>query len=104
MLANEQVVNGGFCWRHEDTRVEAREIEQWFLKTTAYADELLGDLQELEGVWPDRVIAMQRNWIGKSTGAKVFFAVARGEWRVASEEKKPQHPPFAKNTRDGTLC
>jgi leucyl-tRNA synthetase len=85
VLANEQVVNGGFCWRHEDTRVEAREIEQWFLKTTAYADELLGDLQELEGVWPDRVIAMQRNWIGKSTGAKVFF-------EVASEETKTQDP------------
>jgi len=76
VLANEQVVNGGFCWRHEDTRVEAREIEQWFLKTTAYADQLLDDLQELEGGWPDRVIAMQRNWIGKSTGAKVWFEVA----------------------------
>ena len=79
VLANEQVVNGGFCWRHEDTRVEAREIAQWFLKTTAYADELLGDLEELEGTWPDRVIAMQRNWIGKSTGARVFFAVASEE-------------------------
>ena len=75
VLANEQVVNGGFCWRHEDTRVEAREIEQWFLKTTAYADQLLDDLKTLEGGWPDRVIAMQRNWIGKSTGAKVWFSV-----------------------------
>ncbi len=76
VLANEQVVNGGYCWRHEDTKVEAREIEQWFLKTTAYADQLLDDLKELEGGWPDRVIAMQRNWIGKSTGAKVLFEVA----------------------------
>jgi leucyl-tRNA synthetase len=76
VLANEQVVNGGFCWRHEDTRVEAREIEQWFLKTTAYSDQLLEDLKQLEGGWPDRVIAMQRNWIGKSTGAKVLFEVA----------------------------
>jgi len=75
VLANEQVVNGGYCWRHEDTLVEAREIEQWFLKTTAYAEELLGDLQLLEGGWPERVITMQRNWIGKSTGAKVWFAV-----------------------------
>jgi leucyl-tRNA synthetase len=75
VLANEQVVNGGFCWRHEDTRVEAREIEQWFLKTTAYAEQLLDDLQELEGTWPDRVVAMQRNWIGKSTGAKVWFPI-----------------------------
>jgi leucyl-tRNA synthetase len=75
VLANEQVVNGGFCWRHEDTRVEAREIEQWFLKTTAYAEALLEDLKLLEGGWPERVITMQRNWIGKSTGAKVWFAV-----------------------------
>jgi leucyl-tRNA synthetase len=76
VLANEQVVNGGYCWRHEDTLVESREIEQWFLKTTAYADQLLDDLKELEGGWPERVILMQRNWIGKSQGAKVKFAVA----------------------------
>jgi leucyl-tRNA synthetase len=75
VLANEQVVNGGYCWRHEDTLVESREIEQWFLKTTAYADQLLDDLKELEGGWPERVILMQRNWIGKSQGAKVKFAV-----------------------------
>jgi leucyl-tRNA synthetase len=76
VLANEQVINGGYCWRHEDTLVESREIEQWFLKTTAYADQLLDDLKELEGGWPERVILMQRNWIGKSQGAKVKFAVA----------------------------
>jgi leucyl-tRNA synthetase len=76
VLANEQVVNGGYCWRHEDTRVEVREIEQWFLKTTAYAEQLLDDLKLLEGGWPDRVITMQRNWIGKSVGAKIWFAVA----------------------------
>jgi len=76
VLANEQVVNGGYCWRHEDTLVEAREIEQWFLKTTAYADQLLDDLKLLEGGWPERVITMQRNWIGKSTGAKVWFGIA----------------------------
>jgi len=75
VLANEQVINGGYCWRHEDTRVESREIEQWFLKTTEYADQLLDDLKELEGKWPERVILMQRNWIGKSDGAKVKFAV-----------------------------
>jgi leucyl-tRNA synthetase len=76
VLANEQVVNGGFCWRHEDARVEARDIEQWFLRTTAYAEQLLEDLKELEGGWPERVITMQRNWIGKSVGAKVWFDVA----------------------------
>jgi leucyl-tRNA synthetase len=79
VLANEQVVNGGFCWRHEDTRVEARDIEQWFLRTTAYAEQLLEDLKELEGGWPERVITMQRNWIGKSVGAKVWFEVEDGE-------------------------
>jgi len=76
VLANEQVVNGGYCWRHEDTLVESREIEQWFLKTTGYAEQLLDDLKELEGGWPERVILMQRNWIGKSQGTKVKFAVA----------------------------
>ena len=75
VLANEQVVNG-FCWRHEGTLVESREIEQWFLRTTTYAEQLLGDLKLLEGGWPERVITMQRNWIGKSTGTKVRFAVA----------------------------
>jgi leucyl-tRNA synthetase len=75
VLANEQVVNGGYCWRHEDTLVEARDIEQWFLKTTAYAQQLLDDLKLLEGGWPERVIAMQRNWIGRSTGAKVWFTI-----------------------------
>ena len=77
VLANEQVVNG-YCWRHEDTLVETREIEQWFLKTTAYADQLIDDLKTLEAGWPERVITMQRNWIGKSQGAKVKFAVAPG--------------------------
>jgi leucyl-tRNA synthetase len=78
VLANEQVV-AGYCWRHEDTLVESREIEQWFLKTTAYSEQLLDDLKLLEGGWPERVITMQRNWIGKSTGAKVRFALESGE-------------------------
>ena len=87
VLANEQVVNGGYCWRHEDTRVEAREIEQWFLKITAYAEQLLEDLKQLEGAWPDRVIAMQRNWIGKSVGAKVWFAI-EGRKEVSSQRTR----------------
>jgi leucyl-tRNA synthetase len=72
VLANEQVVDG-CCWRHETTPVEQRELEQWFLRITAYADELLADTKELEGGWPERVIAMQRNWIGRSEGAEVDF-------------------------------
>jgi leucyl-tRNA synthetase len=71
VLANEQVVNG-CCWRHEDTLVEQRELEQWFVRTTKYAEELLRDLGRLEG-WPDKVRTMQRNWIGRSEGALVDF-------------------------------
>jgi leucyl-tRNA synthetase len=85
VLANEQVINGGYCWRHEDTLVESREIEQWFLRTTAYAEQLLDDLNQLEGGWPERVILMQRNWIGKSQGAKVKFAVAEAAGSEAIE-------------------
>ncbi len=75
VLANEQVVNG-CCWRHEDTPVEQRALEQWFLRITAYAEELLRDLDKLEGGWPERVITMQRNWIGRSEGAEIDFRLA----------------------------
>ncbi len=75
VLANEQVVDGG-CWRHEDTPVEQRELEQWFLKITAYADELLNDIRKLEDGWPERVLIMQRNWIGRSEGTDVDFRLA----------------------------
>jgi leucyl-tRNA synthetase len=73
VLANEQVV-GGRCWRHEDTVVEQRDLTQWFLRITKYADELLEGLEKLEG-WPEKVRTMQRNWIGRSEGALVDFAV-----------------------------
>ena len=73
VLANEQVVDG-CCWRHEDTPVIERELEQWFLKTTAYADQLLDDMKELVR-WPERVLTMQKNWIGKSIGTFVDFTV-----------------------------
>lgn len=77
-LANEQA-EGGFCWRHEDTPVELREMEQWFIRVTNYADELLDALNTLEGGWPDRVLAMQRNWIGRSRGAEVDWKTEDGE-------------------------
>ena len=73
VLANEQVV-AGRCWRHEDTIVEQRDLTQWFLRITKYADELLEGLDKLEG-WPEKVRTMQRNWIGRSEGAHVDFAV-----------------------------
>ena len=71
-LANEEVVNGK-CWRHENTEVIQKELEQWFLKTTAYADELLKDIEKLE--WSDKIKTLQRNWIGKSEGLLVDFSI-----------------------------
>src|ERR1700685_3474593 len=74
VLANEQVVEG-CCWRHETTPVEQRALEQWVLRTTVYADELLRDLAQLEGARPERLLTMQRNWIGRSEGAEVDFTI-----------------------------
>ena len=76
VLANEQVVDG-CCWRHEDTAVEQRALDQWFFRITAYADELLDHMKQLEGGWPDRVLTMQRNWIGRSEGTEVDFGKIR---------------------------
>ena len=73
VLANEQVVDGA-CWRC-GTTVETRDLEQWFLKITHYADELLDALDTLSK-WPEKVVTMQRNWIGRSEGARVRFALA----------------------------
>ena len=73
VLANEQVVNG-CCWRHEELLVEQRNLEQWFYRITAYAQELLDGLDALEG-WPEKVRTMQRNWIGRSEGTEVDFAL-----------------------------
>ncbi len=73
VLANEQVLSDGTCWRCKSV-VEKRELEQYFLKITEYAQELLDDLDELPG-WPDRVKAMQANWIGRSEGAEVDFTL-----------------------------
>ena len=75
VLANEQVIDG-LCWRC-DSHVVQKDLTQWFLKITAYGDELLQDLARLEGGWPDRVLAMQRNWIGKSTGAAITFGLEK---------------------------
>ena len=110
VLANEQVV-GGCCWRHESTLVEQRELEQWFLRITNYADELLRDLDKLAD-WPEKVRTMQRNWIGRSEGALVSFKVegesgAAGDsimvfttridtiYGATSIQLAPQHPMVA---------
>jgi leucyl-tRNA synthetase len=73
VLANEQVIGDGVCWRCKSA-VEKRELEQWYLRITEYAQELLDDLDTLPG-WPDRVKTMQANWIGRSEGAEVEFAL-----------------------------
>jgi len=72
VLANEQVIDGK-CWRC-DTEVERREIAQWFMKITDYADQLLDELDQLDG-WPEQVRTMQRNWIGRSQGVELSFEV-----------------------------
>jgi len=74
VLANEQVIDG-FCWQHDTIQVEAKEIEQWFLRITKYADELLEGIPGLQGGWPERVLVMQQNWIGKSRGARLKFLI-----------------------------
>src|SRR6202161_3601192 len=71
VLANEEVIDG-CCWRHEDTKVEQRDLTQWFFRITAYAQELLDDLDKLDG-WREKVRTMQRNWIGRSEGTEVDF-------------------------------
>jgi len=76
VLANEQVIDGK-CWRC-DNPVERREIAQWFMKITDYAEELLNDLDKLEG-WPEQVRTMQRNWIGRSQGVELQFAIENAE-------------------------
>jgi leucyl-tRNA synthetase len=82
VLANEQVIDG-CCWRHETTPVEQRALEQWFWKITDYADELLRDTYEkLEGGWPERVLSMQRNWIGRSEGSEIDFALEGGSEKI----------------------
>src|SRR3989339_501693 len=72
VLANEQV-HDGKCWRHEDTNVEIKHLEQWFIKTTDYAEELLERVDKLN--WPERIKIMQKNWIGRSEGTEILFEI-----------------------------
>jgi leucyl-tRNA synthetase len=102
VLANEQVDAEGRSWR-SGARVEKRLLKQWFLKITAYADQLLADLEKLSG-WPERVRTMQENWIGQSVGARVLFKTETGEelpvfttrpdtlWGATFMVLAPEHP------------
>ena len=74
VLANEQVEDGK-CWRHSKTDVIQKELSQWYFKITDYAQELLDGHEELKGHWPDQVLAMQKNWIGRSEGVEVEFVL-----------------------------
>ena len=74
VLANEQVEDGK-CWRHGKTDVIQKELSQWYFKITDYAEELLKGHEELKGHWPEQVLAMQKNWIGKSEGSQVNFTL-----------------------------
>jgi leucyl-tRNA synthetase len=111
VLANEQVLSNGCCWRHETTLVEQRELTQWFVRITDYADELLEGLDQLPG-WPERVTVQQRHWIGRSEGTLVDFKLdgpvgAAGEkvtvfttrvdtiYGATSLQLAPEHPLVA---------
>ena len=86
VLANEQVIDG-CCWRC-DTPVEKREIPQWFMKITDYAEELLDDLDQLTG-WPEQVRTMQANWIGRSEGLQIQFGIADSDDTLAVYTTRP---------------
>jgi len=87
VLANEQVIDDR-CWRC-DCEVVQKELEQWFLKITAYAEELLEGCDELVDGWPDHVLAMQRNWIGRSEGVEMDFPLSEGEGAIRIYTTRP---------------
>jgi leucyl-tRNA synthetase len=108
VLANEQAENG-VCWRC-DTEVVLKDLEQWFFKITDYAEDLLAGHEELSGGWPEQVLTMQKNWIGRSTGLKINFKLESGEdfpiyttrpdtvYGVTFMVIAPEHPLLEKNT------
>src|SRR3989344_1732744 len=110
VLANEEVINGK-CWRC-DSEVILEQLEQWFLKITDYADELLAGLDKIE--WPEKVKSMQRNWIGKSEGTKVIFELEGSKKNIEVFTTSPDtlmgvtflvyaaHHPFVKELVQGT--
>ena len=87
VLANEQVIDG-ICWRC-DSEVIQKELTQWFVKITDYAEQLLQDLEKLTEGWPERVLTMQRNWIGKSIGAEVEFKIEGSNQSISVFTTRP---------------
>ena len=88
VLANEQVEDGK-CWRHSKTDVIQKELDQWYFKITDYSEELLQSHEELAGNWPEKVITMQRNWIGKSYGTEIDFILEDGETKIPAFTTRP---------------
>ncbi|HEU5360120.1 MAG TPA: leucine--tRNA ligase [Candidatus Deferrimicrobiaceae bacterium] len=89
VLANEQVNRDGTCFIHDQVRVTQRELDQWFLGITKYAEELLSGHEELRGGWPDNVLEMQRNWIGRSEGAEIDFPLEDGGGKITVFTTRP---------------
>lgn len=87
VLANEQVEDGE-CWRC-DSSVEEKDLKQWFIRITDYAEELYQDLEKLQHGWPEKVLSMQRNWIGRSEGAEIDFPVKGADWSIRVFTTRP---------------
>ena len=88
VLANEQVEDGK-CWRHSKTDVIQKELDQWYFKITDYSEELLQSHNDLAGNWPDKVITMQKNWIGKSYGTEIDFVLEDGKTKIPAFTTRP---------------
>ncbi|MGI8654359.1 MAG: leucine--tRNA ligase [Pyrinomonadaceae bacterium] len=115
VLSNEQS-SGGVCWRCGAV-VEKRNLEQWFIRTTKYAEQLLDDMKELEAGWPERVLTMQRNWINRSVGAYVDFSIKDSDQKIRVFTTRldtiygataivvaPEHPLLAEALKNSTLA
>jgi leucyl-tRNA synthetase len=89
VLANEQVNRDGTCFIHDQEHVTQRELDQWFVGTTKYAEELLSGHEELIGGWPDNILEMQRNWIGRSEGAEIDFPLEDGGGKITVFTTRP---------------
>ncbi|MFN2456098.1 MAG: leucine--tRNA ligase [Pyrinomonadaceae bacterium] len=114
VLSNEQS-SGGVCWRC-GAAVEKRSLEQWFIRTTEYAEQLLADMAEIEAGWPERVLTMQRNWINRSVGAYIDFKLKDTDQKIRVFTTRidtiygatavvlaPEHPLLAEALKDSTL-
>ena len=97
VLANEQVDANGVCWRGH-AGVYKRDMEQWYLRITAYAEQLLDDLATVD--WPEHIVAMQRNWIGRSEGIQFAMAIGDGGEAQQRERRGIHHPTGYSAGRD----